>query len=486
MYAIYCRVSTEDQAKKGYSLPDQLRSCQDKLNAMGIYDIREYVEDEGASGEFLDRPALNQLRDDMQNKLVKGVMIYDPDRFSRSLNVQLLVADEIEKTHKLPLHFVTGDFDASPEGRLFFVMRGAISEYEKNKIRERTVRGKRSKANAGKIIFNSRPFGYGWDAANSMFIIDEKQAAIMRYARKLLVQDKMGTYRIQKELHSIGVSVCQKTINNWLTKEMYTGDYWQFQQKTKKTGQRTRDVMDNPKEEQVLIKIPAIFTREEFDEAQRQLAANRVTAKRNTQHEYLLQGIVYCAHCGRRMISRHMPGYRKKKPTVHYYYYQCIAVVNSDYRTMGKECTNRTRIPSDTLDYAVWSAFENIASGQATIADYMQETDIRDYAAEIVDLSVKRKKAEQQRATILQWFTDGLLDEAASQSKLKDLAREINDINATTASLHNAAQTKKPDIDVGQILAATTFEQRRQAVLSTGLKIISKRNPDGSIWFGFN
>ncbi|HWR31820.1 MAG TPA: recombinase family protein, partial [Negativicutes bacterium] len=132
--AIYARVSTDDQARAGYSLPDQVAACRQRLLALGHTDIAEYIDD-GYSGEFLDRPALSRLRDDLRKKKVEIVMVYDPDRLSRNLINQLLLSDEFEGEN-CKLLFVTGDYDASPEGRLFFSLRGAVAEFEKAKIRE--------------------------------------------------------------------------------------------------------------------------------------------------------------------------------------------------------------------------------------------------------------------------------------------------------------------------------------------------------------
>lgn len=58
MIAIYARVSTEEQAKHGFSLNDQIRQCRMKAETN---KVKEYVDD-GISGEFLDRPALTKLR----------------------------------------------------------------------------------------------------------------------------------------------------------------------------------------------------------------------------------------------------------------------------------------------------------------------------------------------------------------------------------------------------------------------------------------
>src|SRR5690606_15362748 len=155
MIAIYARVSTEEQAKSGYSLQDQVRQCREKAGS-GT-NVIEYVDD-GYSGEFLERPALSKLRNDIREGIVDKVVIYDPDRLSRKLMNQLLVSEEIEKHAELI--FVNGDYQKTPEGMLFYQMRGAIAEFEKAKINERMSRGRREKAKQGKVVKDVKVYGY--------------------------------------------------------------------------------------------------------------------------------------------------------------------------------------------------------------------------------------------------------------------------------------------------------------------------------------
>ncbi|WP_010093949.1 recombinase family protein, partial [Ornithinibacillus scapharcae] len=81
MIAIYVRVSTEEQSKKGYSLRNQIEECKKKANTN---QTLEYIDD-GYSGEFLERPGLTKLRQDVKEGHISKVICYDPDRLSRKL-----------------------------------------------------------------------------------------------------------------------------------------------------------------------------------------------------------------------------------------------------------------------------------------------------------------------------------------------------------------------------------------------------------------
>ncbi len=113
-------------------------------------DKDAFVED-GYSGAELDRPALNRLRHAAREGKVDSVLVYDPDRLSRKLYHQMILAEEFEK-QGIKLEFITQDMGTSPEDRMFFNMRGLIAEYEREKISERTMRGSREKARQGKVV----------------------------------------------------------------------------------------------------------------------------------------------------------------------------------------------------------------------------------------------------------------------------------------------------------------------------------------------
>lgn len=60
--------------------------------------------------------------------------------YNLKLYHQMILADEFEK-QGIKLEFITQDMGTSPEERMFFNMRGLVAEYEREKIRERTIRG---------------------------------------------------------------------------------------------------------------------------------------------------------------------------------------------------------------------------------------------------------------------------------------------------------------------------------------------------------
>src|SRR5438105_10858686 len=95
--AVYARVSTTEQADKGYSLPTQIASCQALARREGYAIPGDHVFVDDYTGTALRRPALTALRELIRRRQIQALLIYDIDRLSRRLAHQLLLNEELER-----------------------------------------------------------------------------------------------------------------------------------------------------------------------------------------------------------------------------------------------------------------------------------------------------------------------------------------------------------------------------------------------------
>jgi site-specific DNA recombinase len=471
MNAIYARVSTDAQAEAGYSISDQVRTCREHAAKLGL-DVMEYIDD-GYSGEYIERPALDRLRDDLRAKLIQSIIVYDPDRLSRNLTNQLLLADEIDKANA-QLIFVTHDYDASPEGRLFFSIRGAISAFEKAKIRERTLRGKRSKALSGKLVFNDDLYGYTYDSETSMCIVNPTEAEIVKLIFDLYITRKYGVNTLWAELKSMGIvnrhgkPFTLSTLSYMLSNETYAGTKWSFTTYEKTIGQKKRKKIARDKSEWISISVPPIIGREIWDKAVECRRINKATAKRNTKMEYLLSSIIRCEGCGYAMhgVNYHRGG-------KDYCYYVCTAYTN------GNQCEIRKNIPSKELDEAVWSELTKLAKKKRVLSMYQTKNHPQNPTIK-ADLEKQLIKLQKRKTAIIKWVTDGTLETEDAEKDLQVITKEIISTKSAIHSLTIVA-TKK-EISSNDILNAETFEEKRRALIQSGIKIFAKREKGRTIY----
>jgi site-specific DNA recombinase len=121
--AIYARVSTDEQAERGYSLESQLEACQDYAAAHGL-EIQRKIAD-NYTGAKLDRPGLDTLRADIEERTVEAVSVYSPDRLTGNLAHSLILCEELQRAG-IELHYCDrGKSDAREHrGRLCRLLAG--------------------------------------------------------------------------------------------------------------------------------------------------------------------------------------------------------------------------------------------------------------------------------------------------------------------------------------------------------------------------
>src|ERR671927_692839 len=113
---LYARVSTEEQARSGYSLAQQMEALRQYANREG-YEVLEEVVDPGQSGASLERPGMDRVRDLVAAGGVTVVLAQDRDRFAREPAYLYLLREEFEE-HGCSLRALNDRGDASLEGEL--------------------------------------------------------------------------------------------------------------------------------------------------------------------------------------------------------------------------------------------------------------------------------------------------------------------------------------------------------------------------------
>ncbi|MCD6170924.1 MAG: recombinase family protein [Thermoplasmata archaeon] len=248
--AIYARVSTEDQAKEGFSLAAQIEKLRSYCKARGWKIAGEYIDD-GYSGRNVNRPAYKKMMEDMDKWDI--LLVMKMDRIHRNSKNFMLMMEELRKKNKEFVSMTESLDTSTAMGRFVMDIIQRIAQLESEQIGERVYVGMRQKAKQGKGLLGSpSPYGYKYDNGN--FVLD-------------------GNAKIVKKIYDMyldGYSL--KKISDWLNENKI---------KTKKGGKWNKKtvarILSNPiycgyiEWEEILFKgsHAAIVGIDEFNEVQK-------------------------------------------------------------------------------------------------------------------------------------------------------------------------------------------------------------------------
>src|SRR5919107_921286 len=185
---LYARVSTDEQAKSGYSLAQQLEALREYAAREG-YEVLEEVVDPGQSGASLARPGMDRVRDLVAAGGVSVVLAQDRDRVAREPAYHYLLRKEFEE-HGAMLRAINGRGDESPEGELTDGILDQLAKYERAKVAARTRRGRLRKAREGKVIKGPKPnFGFRFNETNDQLVIYQPEMKIVEKVFRMAAED---------------------------------------------------------------------------------------------------------------------------------------------------------------------------------------------------------------------------------------------------------------------------------------------------------
>ena len=142
---IYIRVSTQEQAREGYSVNEQRERLIKYCEAMG-WEIVEVYIDPGYSGGGMDRPGLKALIRRVEEGGIDKVVVYKLDRLSRSQLDTLYLIEKVFLANNTDFISMTENFSTNtPLGRAMIGFLAVFAQLEKDKINERTIMGKEEK-----------------------------------------------------------------------------------------------------------------------------------------------------------------------------------------------------------------------------------------------------------------------------------------------------------------------------------------------------
>jgi len=479
---LYIRVSTEEQAKEGFSLEAQEETLARYCELHNYTVVDKYIDD-GKSGKNIDRPAMQELIKHSTQGKFDIVLVWKLSRLSRNLKDILQLIEDFEK-YNISLLSLSEQFDSKvPSGNLMLQMIGGFAEFERNTIVENVKLGMNQRARLGKWN-GGRILGY--DIVNKELEINPEEASIVRMIFNMYVNGK-GCIYIRDKLNELnlktknGKAFTHIAILTILDNPTYKG----FIRHGRTTGENKKR-----KIQESIIMVhgihEAIIDEETFDKAQQITAQNRRATRRMPSNPHLLSGILKCPDCGGRMNFQ-PAGNRNLKN--HGGYYTC-----SNYKNF-RTC-NPKLFRAKHLEKSVLSRIKFIISSTQIIEDIINEMnsnqgiDTEIIKKQMNDVEKQIQKYESRMDTIKKQFISGditIAEHREFKSELEKLLADLHDSKETMSLEYAKACNTAVDasdvlfvLDNFDALMENADVQMKKQLIESLIERI-EINPDSSI-----
>lgn len=300
---LYMRVSTEDQAREGFSLPEQKERLESFCKFKG-YEIIDYYEDAGISAKTGNhRPEFERLKDDIKTKKINTIVALKLDRITRSIYDWENLMTFLDENDAY-LDCVNDEINTtSANGKMISRLLMSVSQNEIERTSERTKIGLAGAIKKGHIP-HVAPLGYKHE--NKTLVIDySTKDVVVRifelYSEGYSYQKISNLFNEEKVLGKDNWR--DSTIQTILENEIYKGDFVH--------GKRTK----NPTYYENVVE-PIVF-KELWEDCQVQKKKNSRSYQRTLTYLYLQK--LKCPKCDR-ILGGKATTKKNGKP---YFYYYC-------------------------------------------------------------------------------------------------------------------------------------------------------------------
>lgn len=396
---IYMRVSTEDQAREGFSLPEQKERLEAYCKFNG-YKIEEYYTDAGISaktGNF--RPEYDRMLEDGKQGKINMIIALKLDRITRSTRDWETLMDYLEK-YNINIAFVNDDINTTTaNGKMVSRIMMSVSQNEIERTSERTIIGLEGAIKQGHIPARA-PLGY--KHVDKKLVPDPLTKDIViriynLYFEGLTYNTIAKLFNKEKVLDK--TNWCDTGILKIISNVIYKGDY--IQGKTTRNPRYFEDVVE------------PIISKELWENCQVQKKKNQRNYMRSQTYIFLQK--LKCPKCGRILAGG---ASHKIKADKWYYYYRC------------EKC--RGNIREHEIEDSIKELLSDIFEYDSVVNEFFLpvlqnkiHNPKEEFEKELTNLN--NKKARIRKAYIDELFTEEEYKEETNtiENKIKDIQRKI-------------------------------------------------------------
>ena len=466
--AVYCRVSTTEQAEEGYSIGEQERLIREYCVKRG-YEVYRVFSDAGISGkDIVHRPAMQELLRDATEKKFDMVMSWKINRLSRKLEDAIKIVNTLDK-YGITYQSYSERYESNtPAGKMQFQMMALVGEFERNTIAQNVKMGMKAKARAGEWCGGIAPLGYKWvpmvgtensSRKKSKLEIDEKEAETVRLIYELYASGK-GYKAIVNYINQRGYktkrgnafSVAQ--LRPILTNPVYIGKV-RFNVRRDWNEKRRHNINPNPIIADGIHE--AIISEKQWEHVQFLISQKSGKPSRIYDGEYPLTGILRCPECGAGMAISRVCRKRADGSKYHLTYYAC-----GQWKNKGSAVCHSNMVRVEKINSIVFQRIEEILNNDKIFNEVVYRVN-REH--EIIQknankeknlLEKEREKIENRMMKNHEAYEDGLftIDEflARKQNLEQQMKQVMERMNESRITLLEEKQKEIPKEAIKSIL----------------------------------
>lgn len=435
----YLRLSyTAERSVESDSIANQKKLIEDFVALQPDIEIVSERVDDGYSGVLFDRPAFQEMMNDIVAGKINCVIVKDLSRLGREYIETGRYLRRIFPAYGVRFISINDGIDTANEQNgddLHISLKNLLNDTYCRDISVKTRSALLAKRQNGDYVGACPIYGYRKDPENkNHLIIDEDAACVVRdiYRRRI---DGASAKHIADELNRMGVLSPMAYKNSrglphptggfadvpdakWsaravirvLQEETYTGVLQQGRQETH--NHKLKDIIRKPAEEWARVENAhePIIPKQKFELVQMIAGLDTRTAPDN-ETVYLFSGLLVCGCCGGRMTRKTNTVKGRK-----YIYYYCPT---------GKKngCDHPVMLKEDELTACVLESLQaqirNVASLDELLAsineDQINREEIAKLKSQIADNEVKLEEARQFKATLYENYIDQMISKKEYQ-----------------------------------------------------------------------
>lgn len=383
--AIYIRVSTDEQARHGYSLEAQEEDLVSYAKAHNYFIVDTYIDDGASARKAMSRrKEFQRMLHDVKMSKIDIILFIKLDRWFRSVSDYYKIQDVLDD-HNVCWETTQEDYNTTTSsGRLHLNIKLSVAQNESDQTSERIKFVFANKLNHKQIISGNLPYGY---ISKDKHVVPDPEKA----AQMLSIFEYYATYgNISETLayaKQYGIAWARVSLRRALQNETYIGN--------------RHGVKDF---------CPAIVPVDLFNKIQSLLGQRR--ARQSSVHRiYIFAGLLRCPECGGLLSSNRGALYKGE----YLHFYRCTKHYNK------KTCSFGRTIFEKTLESYLLKHLEEQLSAYIIEVDSCQTSEKKTSPLE------KAKTIRQKLNRLKDLYVDGLIDKAAYTSDYKKLNAELTD-----------------------------------------------------------